>query len=103
MRVFDGAANVRDRIAADVPASGTTVRWNAPAKGWNAGAVMAAASVNRWQAIRVGAGATANIHMTGAGARRGDGADCRRIHGGFGFGSPVDPGDDAVGAMIGIG
>ena len=32
------------------------MQWNAPAKGWNAGAVMADASLNRRQTIRVGAG-----------------------------------------------
>lgn len=31
-------------IAGDVLASGTTMQWNSPAKGWNAGAVMADAS-----------------------------------------------------------
>jgi hypothetical protein len=56
VRVFDGAANVRENIAGDVLASGTTMQWNAPAKGWNAGAVMADASLNRRQTIRVGAG-----------------------------------------------
>jgi hypothetical protein len=56
VRVFDGAANVRENIAGDVLASGTTMQWNAPARGWNAGAVMADASLNRRQTIRVGAG-----------------------------------------------
>ena len=32
------------------------MQWNAPEKGWNAGAVMADASLNRRQTIRVGAG-----------------------------------------------
>ena len=31
------------------------MQWNAPARGWNAGAVMADASLNRRQTIRVGA------------------------------------------------
>jgi hypothetical protein len=52
---FDGAANVRENIAGDVLASGTTMQWNSPAKGWNAGAVIADASLNRRQTIRVGA------------------------------------------------
>ena len=34
--------------------SGTTMQWNTAAKGWNAGAVMADASLNRRQTIRVG-------------------------------------------------
>jgi hypothetical protein len=66
VRVFDGAANVRENIAGDVLASGTTMQWNAPAKGWNAGAVMADASLNRRQTIRVGAGvAFAQIGIIG--------------------------------------
>ena len=32
------------------------MQWNAPGEGWNAGAVMADASLNRRQTIRVGAG-----------------------------------------------
>ena len=48
--------NVRENIAGDVLASGTTMQWNAPAKGWNAGAVMADASLNRRHTVRVGAG-----------------------------------------------
>jgi hypothetical protein len=66
VRVFDGAANVRENIAGDVLASGTTMQWNAPAKGWNAGAVMADASLNRRQTIRVGAGvAFAQVGIVG--------------------------------------
>jgi hypothetical protein len=66
VRVFDGAANVRENIAGDVLASGTTMQWNSPAKGWNAGAVMADASLNRRQTIRVGAGvAFAQIGIVG--------------------------------------
>jgi hypothetical protein len=49
-------AIIRTNIAGDVLASGTTMRWNGPAKGWNPGAVMADASLNRRQTIRVGAG-----------------------------------------------
>ena len=66
VRVFDGAANVRENIAGDVLASGTTMQWNSPAKGWNAGAVMADASLNRRQTIRVGAGvAFAQVGIVG--------------------------------------
>lgn len=42
-------------IAGDLLASGATMQCNVPAKGWNAGAVMADASLNRRQTIRVGA------------------------------------------------
>jgi hypothetical protein len=66
VRVFDGAANVRENIAGDVLASGTTMQWNTAAKGWNAGAVMADASLNRRQTIRVGAGvAFAQVGIVG--------------------------------------
>jgi hypothetical protein len=54
--VFDGAVNARENIAGDVLASGTTLPWNASAKGFNGGAMMADASLNRRQTIRVGAG-----------------------------------------------
>lgn len=66
VRVFDGAGNVREDIAGDVLASITTMQWNGPAKGWNAGAVMADASLNRRQTIRVGAGvAFAQVGIVG--------------------------------------
>jgi hypothetical protein len=55
VRVFDGAGNVREDIAGDVLASITTMQWNGPAKGWNAGAPMDDANFNRRQTIRVGA------------------------------------------------
>ena len=55
VRVFDGARNVRVDIAGDVLASITTMQWNGPAKGWNAGAPMDDANFNRRQTIRVGA------------------------------------------------
>jgi hypothetical protein len=55
VRVFDGAANVREDIAGDVLASITTMQWNGPAKGWNAGAPMDDANFNRRQTIRMGA------------------------------------------------
>ncbi len=51
-----GSRNSRENIAGDVLASGTTMPWNSPAKGWNAGAVMANASLNRRQTIWAGAG-----------------------------------------------
>jgi len=46
---------VRLDIAGDVLASITTMQWNGPAKGWNAGAPMDDANFNRRQTIRVGA------------------------------------------------
>jgi hypothetical protein len=55
VRVFEGAGNVREDIAGDVLASITTMQWNGPAKGWNAGAPMDDANFNRRQTIRVGA------------------------------------------------
>jgi hypothetical protein len=55
VRVFDSAGNVRENIAGDVLASLTTMQWNGPAKGWNAGAPMDDANSNRRQTIRVGA------------------------------------------------
>jgi len=54
VRVFDGAGNVRADIAGDVLASITTMQWNGPAKGWNAGAPIDDANFNRRQTIRVG-------------------------------------------------
>ena len=54
VRVFDGAGNVRVDIAGDVLASITTVQWNGPAKGWNAGLPIDDANFNRQQTIRVG-------------------------------------------------
>ena len=55
VRVFDGTGNVREDIAGDVLASITTMQWNGPAKGWNAGAPMDDANFTRRQTIRVGA------------------------------------------------
>ena len=55
VRVFDGAGNVREDIAGDVLASITTMQWNGPAKGWNAGAPVGNANFNRRQTIRAGA------------------------------------------------
>ena len=42
-------------MTANVLASITTMQWNGPAKGWNAGAPMDDANLNRRQTIRVGA------------------------------------------------
>jgi hypothetical protein len=54
------------RIAGDVLASITTKQWNGPAKCWNVSAVMADASLNRRQTIRVGAGvAFAQVGIVG--------------------------------------
>ena len=44
-----------ENIAGDVLACGTTMQWNGPAKGWNAGVPMDDANFNRRQTIRVGA------------------------------------------------
>lgn len=55
VRVFDVAGNVRENVAGDVLASITTMQWNGPAKGWNAGAPMDDANLSRRQTIRVGA------------------------------------------------
>ncbi|MGG5811846.1 hypothetical protein [Falsiroseomonas sp. CW058] len=54
VRVFDAAGNVRENQPQDVLASGTTMLWNAPAKGWNAGATMEDSGLNRRQTIRLG-------------------------------------------------
>ncbi len=56
MRVFDGAGTVRENIAGDVLASLSTVLWNNPAKGWNAGAPMNDANLNRRMTLRFGSG-----------------------------------------------
>jgi hypothetical protein len=44
---FDAAMTVRENVAGDVPASLTTMVWNAPSKSWTGGATMADASLNR--------------------------------------------------------
>ena len=45
----------------------TIITWSSAAKGWNAGAVMADASLNRRQTIRVGAGvAFAQVGIVGS-------------------------------------
>jgi hypothetical protein len=55
-RCFDAAGQVRENIAGDVLASLTTMLWNGPAKGWNAGAPMDDANLNRRMTLRFGAG-----------------------------------------------
>jgi hypothetical protein len=54
VRCFDGAGNVRLDVAGDVLASLTTMQWNAPARGWNAGAPMDDANLNRRMTLRFG-------------------------------------------------
>ncbi|GIX10681.1 MULTISPECIES: hypothetical protein [Acetobacterales] len=54
VRCFDAASNIRENIPGDVLASLTTMQWNAPAKGWNAGAPMDDANLNRRQTLRLG-------------------------------------------------
>lgn len=66
VRCFDGAGNIRENIAGDVLASITTMQWNGPAKGWNAGAPMDDANLNRRQTLRMGAGvAFAQVGLVG--------------------------------------
>jgi hypothetical protein len=65
-RCFDAAGQVRENIPGDVLASLTTMLWNGPAKGWNAGAPMDDASLNRRMTLRFGAGvAFAQIGIVG--------------------------------------
>ncbi|GIX10741.1 glycosyl hydrolase family 28-related protein [Elioraea sp.] len=54
VRCFDGAGNIRENQPGDVLASLTTMLWNAPAKGWNAGAPMDDANLNRRMTLRLG-------------------------------------------------
>jgi hypothetical protein len=66
VRCFDGAGNIRENIAGDALASITTMQWNGPAKGWNAGAPMDDANLNRRQTLRMGAGvAFAQVGIVG--------------------------------------
>jgi hypothetical protein len=58
VRCFDVAGQVRENIPGDVLASLTTMQWNAPAKGWNAGAPMDDANLNRRMTLRFGPGVT---------------------------------------------
>jgi hypothetical protein len=66
VRCFDGAGNIRENVAGDVLASITTMQWNGPAKGWNAGAPMDDANLNRRQTLRMGLGvAFAQVGIVG--------------------------------------
>jgi hypothetical protein len=66
VRCFDGAGNVREDQFQDVLASGTTMLWSAPARGWYAGSVMQDSLLNRRQTVRLGAGvAFAQIGIIG--------------------------------------
>ncbi|WP_027285837.1 pectate lyase family protein [Rubritepida flocculans] len=66
VRCFDAAMAVREDLAGDVLASLTTMQWNAPAKAWTGGAVMADASLNRRMTVRLGpAVAFAQIGIVG--------------------------------------
>ncbi|WP_135468558.1 glycosyl hydrolase family 28-related protein [Crenalkalicoccus roseus] len=55
-RCFDAAGQIRENLPGDVLASLTTMLWNAPAKGWNAGAPMDDANLNRRMTLRFGPG-----------------------------------------------
>ena len=55
-RCFDAAGNIRENVPGDVLASLTTMLWNGPAKGWNAGAPMDDANLNRRMTLRFAAG-----------------------------------------------
>jgi hypothetical protein len=66
VRCFDGAGNIRENLPGDVLASITTMQWNGLAKGWNAGAPMDEANLNRRQTLRMGAGvAFAQVGIVG--------------------------------------
>jgi hypothetical protein len=66
VRCFDAAMAVREDLAGDVLASLTTMQWNAPAKAWTGGAVMADSSLNRRMTVRLGSGvAFAQIGLCG--------------------------------------
>jgi hypothetical protein len=45
--------NTRENLAGDVPASLTTMQWNAPSKAWTGSAVMANASLCRRMTVRL--------------------------------------------------
>jgi hypothetical protein len=66
VRCFGGDGLVRENAAGDVPASLTTMLWNAPSKSWTGGGTMAGASLNRRMAVRLGdAVAFAQIGVVG--------------------------------------
>jgi hypothetical protein len=54
LRCFDAAGLVRENIAGDALASGTTLQWAPTSKTWQAGAVMQESDLNRRQAVRFG-------------------------------------------------
>ncbi|MFM7303358.1 MAG: hypothetical protein ACKO4X_08555, partial [Alphaproteobacteria bacterium] len=54
LRCFDGAGIVRENIAGDALASGTTLQWAPTSKTWQAGAVMQESDLNRRQTVRFG-------------------------------------------------
>ncbi len=66
VRVFDINGNVRLNQPGDVLASITTMQWDSNSRGWNAGAPMDDANLNRRQTIRVGpAVGYAQVGVTG--------------------------------------
>ncbi|MCA3277508.1 MAG: hypothetical protein ING26_18515 [Roseomonas sp.] len=54
LRCFDAAGVVRENIAGDALASGTTLQWAPTSKTWQAGAVMQESDLNRRQTVRFG-------------------------------------------------
>ncbi len=54
LRCFDGAGVVRENIAGDALASGTTLQWAPTSKSWQARAVMQESDLNRRQTVRFG-------------------------------------------------
>jgi hypothetical protein len=54
LRCFNGAGIVRENIAGDALASGTTLQWAPTSKTWQAGAVMQESDLNRRQTLRLG-------------------------------------------------
>jgi hypothetical protein len=66
VRCFGGDGAVRENVAGDVPASLTTMVWNAPSKSWIGSAVMADSSLNRRMTVRLGDAAVfAHIGIVG--------------------------------------
>jgi hypothetical protein len=54
LHCFESAVIVRENIAGDALASGTTLKWAATSKTWQAGAVMQESDLNRRQTVRFG-------------------------------------------------
>ena len=70
VRCFDAGMNVRQNLAGDVLAYGTTMLWNNPSRAWTGGAVMADATLNRRMTLRLGSGVTyAQIGIVGFGGQ----------------------------------